>query len=793
MLTSKKVSVCALASALPMSVMAQAPQQNADAIQEIIVTATKRESSLQDVPFSIAAVTEGQIRNSGATDIAELARNIPGLTITDLGPGQSQVSIRGISAGQVVRDQPGVKEQVGVYLDESPISIALFTPDLDMFDLQRFEILRGPQGTLFGAGSLSGTLRYITMQPQLGQLGGTGDVTAADGTGSEFGGSVKAAVNVPFGDAAAMRVVGFYNKLAGFIDATQPNLAVRENVDGGSKSGGRLAFLVKPNENFSITPRVVYQKLDTDGFPRIDFYNILANPFTTTQPAVDLGRRGQFTQLTEGIDDEFTLTDLKLEYAFGPATLTAISSYTDRQVIVTRDATSLTGSVTFDIGGTASEVRIASPLIDTTKLHAFSQEVRLSSTTDSAFQWVAGVFYQKYGRRYGQDLPTPGYDAITRRVIDPPTDSAANGAPPDNPFYSRLHYDFRQFAGFGEGTYSFNDQWNLTVGGRYYDFKEDRTLTFGGFFAVPQANVPGHVKSDGFSPRAILTYKPLDTISFNAQVSKGFRLGGINDPLNAPICSPADRVLYGSVFSSTWKDEKARDYELGMKSRFADGRVVFNTSVYYSDIKDLQANVDAGSCSSRIVVNVPKSHTLGVEAELFARPSESWDFGVSGTWVQARIDSTITGSGTTPIAGIRDGNRLPTAPEVQGAASATYSWPWFSGTHGYASFTAQYVGSSYTQLADQEPPFGTLSPGPFITYGDPTITSFTFPTKLPSYDIGNLRVGVRGDQWEGALFVNNVWDERAFLSLDRERGSRARVGYLTNRPRTYGVTFRRSF
>jgi iron complex outermembrane receptor protein len=226
---------------------------------------------------------------------------------------------------------------------------------------------------------------------------------------------------------------------------------------------------------------------------------------------------------------------------------------------------------------------------------------------------------------------------------------------------------------------------------------------------------------------------------------------------------------------------------------------VFNASVYYSDIQDLQANVDAGSCSSRIVVNVPKSHTLGVEAELFARPSESWDFGLSGTWVQARIDSTITGAGTTPIAGIRDGNRLPTAPEVQGAVSATYSWPWRSGLMGYVNFTAQYVGSSYTQLADQEAPFGQLDSDPntpapaFIPYGNPTINSFSFPTKLSSYDIGNLRVGVRGDQWEGALFMNNVWDERAFLSLDRERGSRARVGYLTNRPRTYGLSLRRSF
>jgi iron complex outermembrane receptor protein len=803
MLTSKQVCAGLAAATFAVALAAQTPQQSSDAIQEIIVTATKRESSLQDVPFSIAAVTEGQIRNSGSGDIAELARNIPGLTITDLGPGQSQVSIRGISAGQVVRDQPGVKEQVGVYLDESPISIALFTPDLDLFDLQRFEILRGPQGTLFGAGSLSGTLRYITNQPQMGKFEGTGEVTASSGSGEDFGGSVKAAVNIPFGDAAAMRVVGYYNELAGFIDATQPTLSVRKNVDGGSKSGGRLAVTIQPNDALSITPRIVYQKLSTDGFPRIDFYNILGNPFTTTQPAVTLGDRGQFTQLTEGLDDDFTLTDLKIEYGFGPVALTSISSYTDREVVVTRDATSLTGSITFGLpitpAATPAEVRINSPLIDRTRLHAFSQEVRLASTGKGPLQWVVGAFYQDLGRRYGQHLPTPGYDAISARPVVNAT-SAQTGAPPDNPFFSFLRYKFKQFAAFGEGTYSFTDHWDLTLGVRYYDFNEDRLLTFGGVFSDPHLDTPGSVDSNGFTPRAILTFRPDDDVSFSAQVSRGFRLGGINDPLNLPICTPADRPIYGSIFSTTWKDEKAWNYELGAKTRFADGRVVFNTSVYYADIQDLQANVDAGSCSSRIVVNVPKSHTLGVEAELFARPNESWDFGVTGTWVQARIDSTITGGTASALAGIKDGNRMPTAPEVQAAASATYSWPWRSGLRGYANFTVQYVGTSYTQLADQDKStFGTVDSvagngfPDLIPFGNPTINSFSFPTKLPDYDIGNLRVGLRGDQWEGALFVNNVWDERAFLSLDRERGSRARVSYLTNRPRTYGVTFRRSF
>ena len=153
----------------PTFVMAASQQGNI--IDEIIVTAQKREAALQDVPFSVAAMSDSQIRDTGTGNIAELSRNIAGLTITDLGAGQSQVSIRGVSAGQVVRDLVGgVKESVGVYLDESPISQALFTPDLDFFDLERFEVLRGPQGTLFGAGSSSGTLRYITRAPQLGEF-----------------------------------------------------------------------------------------------------------------------------------------------------------------------------------------------------------------------------------------------------------------------------------------------------------------------------------------------------------------------------------------------------------------------------------------------------------------------------------------------------------------------------------------------------------------------------------------------------------------------------------------------
>ena len=188
----------------------------------------------------MAAASEQQIRDSGSTNIVDLSRNFAGLTITDLGPGQSQVAIRGISAGQVVRDLVGgVKESVGVYLDESAISQALFTPDLELFDLERFEVLRGPQGTLFGAGSSTGTVRYITRQPQLGSFEGAVEVGGHGGTDSDIGGNARGVMNLPVGESAALRVVGYYNDFAGFIDSVYPGRDRREDVNGGEKYGGR--------------------------------------------------------------------------------------------------------------------------------------------------------------------------------------------------------------------------------------------------------------------------------------------------------------------------------------------------------------------------------------------------------------------------------------------------------------------------------------------------------------------------------------------------------------------------
>nr|WP_298727201.1 TonB-dependent receptor [uncultured Steroidobacter sp.] len=779
--------------------VAAAAEANDEILELIIVTAQKRATALQDVPFSVAAASEAQIRNSGASNMIELSRNFAGLTMTDLGPGQSQVAIRGISAGQVVRDQPGVKESVGVYLDESPISVALFTPDLDLFDLERFEVLRGPQGTLFGAGSSAGTVRYITQQPKLQKIEGAAEANAYSGSDTDdWGGGIKGMLNAPLGDIAALRVVGYYDEQAGFIDSYYPGRAVRKDVNGGEKTGGRVAVLIEPNENISITPRLVYQKLETDGYPRVDVYNMLGNPYTTTEPPVNPGERGQVTQLREGLDDELRLADLKMEFGLGGLTLTSVSSYTDRDLTVLRDASQLSGSVTLTLSAlteipvTSADVRLGSPLYDRTSLKSFSQELRLASDGGGRFEWLVGAFYQDIDRDYGQDLPTPGYDALLTRLGLPT--SAGYNAPPDTPYYSRVPYNFRQYAAFGEGTLHFNDRWSLTGGLRYYDFKEDRRLTFAGVFAdMGYTNQPGSTDSDGFSPRVIVAFEPNDDVMLTAQVARGFRLGGINDPLNVTLCSDDDLVTYGG--QPTFRDEKVLNYELGAKTLLADRKVTLNASLFYSDISDLQVIADAGSCSSRIVLNA-EAEAKGAEVELFARPSEHWDFGVSATYVQAEITRSRFDAGGAPIAGIRDGNRLPTSPEFQAAATATYNWAFTPSLDGFVNLTYQHVGSSYTQLADQEPTTGCVgcagAPG-FFPFGAPTISEFTFQPELPSYDIGNLRFGVKTGAWEAAAFVNNLWDERALLSLDRERGFRARVGYLTNMPRTYGMALRMNF
>ncbi|GAB3278459.1 TonB-dependent receptor [Parahaliea aestuarii] len=759
-------------------------------LEEVVVTATKREASAQDLPFSINAMSEEDIRRSGAVNLEDLSRNVAGLSIQNLGPGQSQVAIRGVSAGQVVRDQPGVKEQVGVYVDETVISLSLFTPDIDLYDLNRVETLRGPQGTLFGSGSVGGTIRFITNQPDFEDFSGSVEANVNTITDGEEGGHLKGHLNIPLGDMMALRVVGYGTEYGGFIDALGEGGTRKDDVNSGGRYGGRIALAIAPTDNLTITPRVIYQEIEADGFNRQEVFNLFANPYTTTRPAIQLDEREQYLLLDEAFEDETLISDLVVEWGLGSVDLTYAGSYTERDILVSRDASALSGSVSVDLGFPDAAVTLPSNLRDTTDLEQITHEIRLASAGEGDLQWVVGAFYSDVERKYAQRLPTPGYDAFTDATLGAGTAAAvANGYPADSPYNSDLPYDIEQTAIFGEANYSLTERLVLTLGGRWYDFEEERRFTTGGLFSNGDDQTDA-TSSDGFNPRVMASYDVNDAVTVNAQASQGFRLGGVNDPLNRTLCNDADEQTFGGF--QAYEDESLWNYEVGFKSQYSSVR--FNAAIFYTDIEDLQVTLDAGSCSSRISFNVPEAHTLGAEWELSAYPVDNLLLSLNGSYVEAEFDSTVRNSDGSIVGGVEEGNRLASVPELQFSAGATYTFQSapFGANEFYLSGLVQYVGDRYTQPSDQVAGAGNFVSGlPFGGASGEEVTSVDL--ELDAYEQVNLSAGLLWDTWEAVLYANNVTDENADLSFDRERGGRARLAYRTNQPRTVGFTLRKFF
>lgn len=787
--------------ALTVPAYAQDAEEATDG-NEIVVTATKRNETIQDVPFSIAAVTAADIQKTGAGNIEDIARNVAGLTVQNLGPGQSQVSVRGVSAGQIVRDQPGVKEQVGVYLDESVVSLSLFTPDFDLFDLNRVETLRGPQGTLFGSGSVGGTVRYITNQPKLGVTEGKVEAGINTFEGGSLGYGAKGAINVPMGEKAALRIVAYGEKFGGFIDAIGP--AGGEDVNDGRRYGGRVSLLLEPTEGIRITPRVIYQDVQANGFNRAERYNLYYNPLININQV--LPENTQYLKLREQFRDKTTLADLNVGIDLGETIqLTSVTSYINRDILVSRDASALTGSVYVSFAGAAAAAAggaaLPSNLLDTTKLKQWTQELRLASTGEGPLQWVLGGFYSHVDRTYAQRLPTPGSDAFGQIFLNAaagglPISATYNGFPANSPYNADIPYEIEQYAIFGEASYEFG-QFKLTAGGRYYDFSETRDFISGGIFANGDTFRGDKTSSNGFTPRVILSYKANDDLSFNVQASKGFRLGGVNDPLNIPLCSGGatgpDARTYGG--RPNYKDETLWNYEAGVKA--STNGITVNAAVFYNDIRNLQVTADAGSCSSRVVFNVPKAHSAGVEVEIGIKPTPGFEFSLNGSVTDSKFDSSVVDAGGAVIAGMRDGNRLPTVPKFQIAANASYVTEVSDGLDWSFNASFQHVGNRYTQPGDQEPGTGSFTNSLFFNPATSAFGSgnYNFGSYLlPSYNLVNLSTGLEWDSGLSmSLYVNNLFNETPLLSLDRERGGRARIGYNVGSPRKYGFTVRQTF
>ena len=413
-----------------------------------------------------------------------------------------------------------------------------------------------------------------------------------------------------------------------------------------------------------------------------------------------------------------------------------------------------------------------------------THEVRVSSTDDSAFQWQAGVFYSNIKRDYSQRLPTPGYDNYV------PNSGVGNGfSVKDSPYVSDLTYDLKQVAVFGEATYTLFDRLDLTAGLRWYDWEEDKTFKSGGAFSNSKAqNQNMTVSSNGLTPRFMVSYDVTDRVAVNAQASRGFRLGGINDPLNAPLCGSAYDTYQGF---QRFKDETLWNYEVGLKSSYE--KVTLNGSLFYADIDNLGVNVDAGSCSSRVVISVPEAHTMGGELELAVHPTDALLVTFAGSYVEAEFDSTITNTADgSVIDGIKDGNRIPSVPNWQLSAVATYTFPglWQS-KESYVTASWQFVGDQITQSGDQEnTPFPSGRFPLSIRMGPEEALNFRDRMELDAYHLFNLNTGLVYDSWEVMFYIKNIADENPQLSFDRERGGRARLAYRVGQPRTFGILSR---
>ena len=761
-------------------------------IKEIHVTATKRAERIQDIPFSVTSKTEEELQRSGASNVEDLSRAFAAVTVQNLGPGQSQVAMRGVSAGQIIRDQPGVKSQVGIYMDDSLVSLSLFTPDFDLFDLNRVEVLRGPQGTLYGAGSVGGTIRYITNTPEPGVTYGQVELDTNSVTDGGMGWHGKGMVNVSSSSTSAFRLVGYSTSTAGFIDARREGGGVDEDVNSGSKTGFRASAIWQASDRVTVLPRLIYQNASFDGFNRREVYNLFANPYTTTRPAIQLGEREQHLLLDEEFEDESFLLDTKITADRDGFILTSVTSYLTRDILASRDASALVGSVSVDLGFPEDAIATPSNLRDTTDLAQFTQEVNIASHDDANIAWLFGAFYSNLSREYAQRLPTPGYDALVDAALGAGVSAASmNGYRLTNsPYNSDLPYDITQIALFGEATFSASDRLDITIGGRWFDWSEERTFYSGGLFSNGDLQ-DDETESSGFSPRVLANFAVNDNIAWNAQVSRGFRLGGVNDPLNAAVCTGSDLVNFGGFQS--YSDEYVWNYETGFKSQLPNG-FSLSAAVFRTEIEDLQVTLDAGSCSSRISFNVEEAHTGGAELEMGFSLAEGLDFSFATSRLRSEFDSTVLAEEGGVLGGVAEGNRLASVPEFQMALTMDYVFPVsvFDGGEVYLHASLQHVGDRITQPSDQVSGAGRFVSN--LAYGGATGSEATnVDLTLDAYRLLDLRLGLNMDAWEVAAYVKNVTDENAPLSFDRERGGRARLAFRVGQPRTLGLVMRRAF
>lgn len=754
--------------------------------EEITVTAQKRAESLQDIPFSISAKTGESLTRQGASGYGDYLNSVPGVSFKDLGPGLSQLNIRGASAAPAGRDQTNRKEGVGVYFDESPVSIALFNPDLDVFDVERVEVLRGPQGTLYGAGSLSGTVRVITKKPNPEEFNGAIETGVSSINNGDIGYVTKGVVNIPLSEDTAVRIVAYHNEYGGFIDQValeSPTLGTlstaRDDVNDGSKSGGRI-MLLSEGETLTSTFSLVYQKTEANGLPLDDIFNTNISSKTGISGS-SLAQTGELEQIRPTDDsnnDEFLMFNATLEYSLDHFDIVSASTFIDRDIQTRRDQT-LRSLADYDgaaaaFGNPSYTGFPTQTYVDNNEIQNFTQELRLQSNGDGDLEWMTGVFYQNQVRDYHQIGEALNFESITGvNVVD-----SYGAITPDSTFDYLNDVTLKQLALFGEATWHMTDQWSATVGLRYFDFKEDFSNNFVGLYAgVGGASFDTSASEDGINPRFILSYAPTGELLFSAQASKGFRLGSANPPIpNTSQCQAAFAEI-GHTPDETFDSENLWNYELSAKTSFAENRIVLNAAVFHIDYEDVHLNARVLGCGGGLafISNAGEATSDGFELDATFRPIQGLDINLGYSYTKAELSNELPGFVTAALGDIGDGDRLPGSPEDTYSVSVNYEFSLVEGYGMYIYGDYQYVGDSIT------------------TINDHLNTNLLFD-KTDAYALSSVRLGLMSEEgWEVSAYVNNITNELAELSLDREGNGSGRQSFSRNRPRTFGLSLNMTF
>jgi outer membrane receptor protein involved in Fe transport len=674
---------------------------------DIVVTARKRTETLQDIPSSIAALGNEQLGKLGADSLEQFAGQTPGLSMTG-NRANSQVVLRGVTTGPVNQDQAEIKETVGLYLDETPIAVQRFSPNLKLYDLDRVEVLRGPQGTLYGAGSMAGAIRLITRKPDTNdfEASAKGQFASVDHGGTTR--TIDGMVNIPVvQDVFAIRAVGFWKRNAGFID----NVTTGENnVNWEESKGGRIAARLVPGPSTTIDALVSYQN------SRFNARSVYAE---------EAGYLNTTVAINEPYIDKNLTASLTVNQEFDPFDVTLVGSYRNKKLSY------LIETGTFVSFVAPNYLNLPLGVIENNaNQEDYSTELRFSSKPSSPVQWTFGAFYEDKSNFYAQDLTVAGVDA------DGGFNSTDFGAATDQLYVSAINLKERQLALFGEVTVPVGEHLKATVGGRYFDAKQSSSVQFGGLFAYPNIGTfPFRNKESGFNPKFNLSYEFDRDHMIYAQAAKGFRLGGTNEPVPVTSCA-ADLAARGLTQApDSYKSDSLWNYEVGAKTSWLDRALTVNVSVYHIDWKNPQVTAQLG-CGFNVFVNAGGLKIDGGELETVIRPTEGLTIRGGFGYTNSRLTEDLT------FVSGRKGDHAPFVPKWTMSGSIDYSRPISDSLDGFVFLS--YQGNDVRN-----------------TRFNPSLAA---NSRLPAYDIINARVGVNADHWSLELFVENLGNSRGLTN-----------------------------